>query len=116
VSNAPALVNTQLTAVGHPVRRAILDLTMNGERSAGEIADAFRISRPAVSQHIRVLVHARLLRERRDAQRRLYSIDVAALERFRQAFDGLWDPGLLRLKRAAESEAASRATRGRKRG
>lgn len=106
-----SLVDAQLTAVGHPVRRAILRLVMTGERSAGELADAFSISRPAVSQHIRVLVDARLLRERRDAQRRLYALDRAAFERFRKEFDGLWTSALARLKDVAEAEARRRGKR-----
>ena len=97
-------LDAQLAAISHPVRRAIVRMALSRERSAGEIADAFSISRPAVSQHVRILVAANLLRERREAQRRLYRADPAALERFRREFDGLWASGLKRLKRVIEAD------------
>ena len=66
-------------ALADPTRRRILELLAGGERSAGEIAGEFAISRPGVSRHLRVLRGAGLLRARGEGQRRLYSVDPAPL-------------------------------------
>jgi DNA-binding transcriptional ArsR family regulator len=66
-------------ALADPTRRRLLELLAAGERSAGELAEEFAISRPGVSRHLRVLREAGLVRTRGDGQRRLYSVDVAAL-------------------------------------
>lgn len=106
-----SFLDAQLAAISHPTRRAILQLTTRRERSAGELADAFAVTRPAVSQHIRVLVNAGLLIERRDQQRRLYRADAAAVKAFRQQFDQFWATGLAQLKAVVESNAACRKRR-----
>lgn len=77
-----------VTEVGAPVfaavsdltRRSILNLLAGGELSAGEIAAQFQVSRPAISRHIRVLKNAGLVREKRVAQSRIYSLDPAPLQ------------------------------------
>lgn len=69
-----------LEALADPTRRSIVELLAEGEREAGAIADRFPVSRPAVSRHLRVLREAGLVHVRRDAQRRLYSLDPAPLE------------------------------------
>ena len=66
-------------AIADPTRRAILDALRHRERSAGDLATLFPVSRPAVSRHLRVLRGAGLVRERRVAQYRLYSLDPAPL-------------------------------------
>lgn len=66
-------------ALADPTRRRIVELVADGELSAGEIAERFTISRPAVSRHLRVLREAGVVRCRGDAQRRLYSLDAAPL-------------------------------------
>lgn len=66
-------------AIADPTRRALLDLLRQGERSAGELAENFEMSWPAVSQHLGVLKSARLVRERRQGRKRLYSMDAARL-------------------------------------
>ena len=66
-------------ALADPTRRRLLELLAAGERSAGELADEFAISRPGVSRHLRVLREAGLVRERGDGRRRLYSVDPAPL-------------------------------------
>jgi DNA-binding transcriptional ArsR family regulator len=106
-------LDSQLAAVAHPTRLAILRLALRREYSAGALADAFAVSRPAVSQHIRLLVDAGLLRERRDGQRRLYKVDAAAAEALRREFDGFWASGLARLKEEAEGSAAVKRKRRR---
>ncbi|MEN3357883.1 MAG: hypothetical protein V7637_1865 [Mycobacteriales bacterium] len=66
-------------ALADPTRRRILELLAGGERSAGDIAGEFAISRPGVARHLRVLRDAGLVRARGDGQRRLYSVDPAPL-------------------------------------
>ena len=68
-----------MEAIGEPNRRRVVEVLAAGERSAGEIAAGFDISRPAVSQHLRVLVEAGVLRVRSQGRQRLYSIDPSAL-------------------------------------
>jgi DNA-binding transcriptional ArsR family regulator len=66
-------------ALADPTRRRILELLAAGERSAGEIAGEFAISRPGVSRHLRVLRESGLVRARGDGQRRLYAVDPEPL-------------------------------------
>ncbi|WP_329520718.1 ArsR/SmtB family transcription factor [Spirillospora sp. NBC_01491] len=94
-----------LRAVADPTRRAILMLVRDGEVPAGEIAaHCPGISRPAVSQHLRILVTAGLLDVRRAGNRRLYRLKSAGLVEAAAFFDTLWSGPLARLKRAAEQE------------
>ena len=67
-------------AVADPTRRQILELLSAGDRPAGELADAFPVSRPAISRHLRVLREAGLVRVRVDRQQRIYALDPAPLE------------------------------------
>ena len=67
-------------ALADPTRRRLLELLAAGERSAGELAAEFDISRPGVSRHLRVLREAGLVRARGDGQRRLYSVDPTPLD------------------------------------
>jgi DNA-binding transcriptional ArsR family regulator len=66
-------------ALADPTRRRLVELLAERERSAGELAAQFSTSRPAVSRHLRVLREHGLVRSRRDAQRRVYSLDPAPL-------------------------------------
>lgn len=68
-----------LEALADPTRRRIVELLADGERSAGELAAQFAVSRPAVSRHLRVLREHGIVRARGDAQRRLYSLDPTPL-------------------------------------
>ena len=69
-----------LTALGDPTRRQIVELLGRGERASGDIAEQFDISAPAVSQHLKVLKEARLVRVRVEGQRRVYSLDPEGLQ------------------------------------
>jgi len=98
-------------AIADPTRRAILDTLRRRERSAGEIAGLFPVSRPAVSRHLRVLRRAGLVRERRVAQSRLYSLDPAPLkqvERWLEHYRVFWATRLQDLKSYVESTEARR--------
>ncbi len=69
-----------LAALADPTRRRIVELLGRGERSAGELVDEFEVSAPAISQHLKALREAGLVRVRVDAQRRIYALDPAGLE------------------------------------
>ena len=69
------------------------------------------VSRPAVSQHLRVLKEARLVTDRAEGTRRLYAVDTTGLDEVRKWLDGFWDETLGAFKTAAEREAARERTR-----
>lgn len=95
-----------LDALGDPTRRRVFMRLREGNRSVREISDGLNVSRPAVSQHLRVLKDAGLAVVRIDGTRRLYSIDTRGLESLRGWLDGFWDKTLNAFKQAAEREAA----------
>ena len=89
-------------ALADPTRRRLLELLAAGERSAGELAAEFGISRPGVSRHLRVLREAGLVTVRRDAQRRIYAVDpqpLAELHEWLARYRALWDDRLDALER-----------------
>lgn len=95
-------------AIADPTRRAILDLLRTRELRAGELAKRFPVSRPAISKHVGVLRRAGLIRERRRAQARLYSLDPAALtevHRWLAPYRLYWTSRLTDLKRMVESDS-----------
>ena len=94
-----------IEALAPPTRRAVFERLASGPASVGEIARGLPVSRPAVSQHLRVLKDARLVREQRDGVKRVYSVDLEALAELRGWFDGFWDEALSRFKRSLEEEA-----------
>jgi DNA-binding transcriptional ArsR family regulator len=91
-------------ALADPTRRAVFERLREGPRPVGDIARHLPVSRPAVSQHLRVLKDAGLVTERRDGTRRLYRIDPGGLAAIRDYFDDFWNEALAALKAAAESE------------
>jgi len=109
-------VDDTFHALAEPRRRAILRLVQAGEMAAGEIAAHFEVTRPAISQHLRVLRTAGLLIERRQGTRRLYRARPEGLAELRAYLDEFWDTGLERLRSAAEAEHASAALRRRRHG
>lgn len=94
--------NVQLDALGDPTRRAIFELLTREERAVGQLAERFPISRPAVSQHLRVLVEAGLLTVRRDGTRRLYAADPAGIAKLAASVERFWRDALVGFKSAAE--------------
>lgn len=101
-----------LRAVADPTRRAILHLVRNDELPAGEIASHFpSMSRPAVSQHLRVLTEAGLVDVRPDGNRRLYRWRREGLRDAASFVEEMWSDRLARLKAAAEREEWPERTR-----
>jgi len=97
-------MNDALTALAEPRRRQILELVRWQELPAGAIAANFEVTRPAISQHLRVLREAGLVDERRDGTRRYYRARPEGLEGLRAFIDSFWAEGLQRLKFEAEAE------------
>ena len=104
--SGPDRTDEVLRALAEPRRRAILRLVADDELSAGEIAAAFEVTRPAVSQHLTVLKNAGLVSERREGTRRLYRGAPAGLREVRDLLDDLWSSSLSVARRLAEAEAA----------
>jgi DNA-binding transcriptional ArsR family regulator len=92
-----------LKAISEPRRQEILRLVWSRERAAGDIAEHFDVSRPAISKHLRVLREAGLVEERKEGTRRLYSARAESLLELRRFLDSFWDEGLLAIKKAAET-------------
>lgn len=95
-----------LKAISDPTRREILQMVRATELPAGTIASRFAMTRPAVSQHLKVLRSAGLLEERRDGVRRLYRTVPGGFEDLRRFLEQFWDERLVQLKAAAEQEEA----------
>ncbi len=97
------MIEEALRAIAEPHRRQILRLVLEEERSAGEIASHFDVTRPAISQHLRVLQDAGLLDVRRDGTKRMYHVRSAGLDELRAFLSDFWEGGLGRLKDVAEN-------------
>jgi DNA-binding transcriptional ArsR family regulator len=107
------MIERQLQAVADTTRREILKAASETPLTAGEISGRFKMSRPAVSQHLKVLREAGLMRVRAEGTKRLYATNRGVLLSLFEQLDDYWSLGLLRLKAAAEKEARER-TVGRK--
>jgi DNA-binding transcriptional ArsR family regulator len=97
-----------LDALGDPTRRAVLELLRDGPRAVVDIATDLPVSRPAVSQHLRVLKGAGLVTERRDGTRHLYRIDPEGLAVLRTYLEDFWSDSLASFKESAEEEGDER--------
>lgn len=95
-------MDAQLRAIAEPRRREILRLIWSEERTAGEIARNFDVTRPAISQHLRVLKDAGLVVDRPDGARRVYALNPDAFESLREYFDQFWNQALAAFKRRVE--------------
>ena len=93
-----------IQALGDPTRRTVFETLREGPRSVGDLARGLPVSRPAVSQHLRVLERAGLVTARRDGTRNFYSVNGDGLAELRTYFEGFWDEALAAFKAAAESE------------
>jgi len=93
---------TGFGALGDPTRRAIFERLAERPWSVGELAEDLPVTRPAVSQHLKVLKDAGLVVDTAVGTRRLYRVDPAGLEALRAYLDGFWNRALLAFKDAAE--------------
>ena len=99
-----------LHAIAEPRRREILRLVRDHEMTAGTIASYFDVTRPAISQHLRVLHGAGLVSERRDGTRRIYRARPQGLSELRAFLDDFWGERLEAIKREVEAEERRRRT------
>jgi DNA-binding transcriptional ArsR family regulator len=96
--------DVQLDALGDATRRAIVARLAAGPRPVGEIAGEFAISRPAISQHLRVLKRAQLVVDRAEGTRRVYALNPDAFDSLREYFDHYWSAALAAFKRHVEQQ------------
>lgn len=103
-------LNAVFQALSDPIRRDILGILRAGERTTGELADRFPVTRPAVSRHLRVLHEARLVERRKEGRNQIYSLAPEPLEDARDWLDRYarhWRGALERLKTRLEEESGS---------
>ncbi len=101
-------MENSFTALADPTRRRIVEMLSNGELSVGEITRHFTVSAPAISQHLKTLKAARLVRVRVDAQRRFYAIDpdgLAEIDAWLAQVRRFWNPRLDALERELATAA-----------
>ena len=97
-------VSDSLAALADPTRLKVFELVVDAPRSVGEIAARLPVSRPAVSQHLRVLLDADLVSVKQEGTRRVYQADRAGLRVLRAWFESLWDDALDAFEAAARKE------------
>lgn len=100
-----------LDALGDPTRRRIFELLRARPRSVGDVARHLPVSRPAVSQHLRVLKDAGLVDDRPEGARRLYAIVPGGVAEIRAYFDEMWEQALASYKDAADADAPPKRRR-----
>jgi DNA-binding transcriptional ArsR family regulator len=103
--------DTALAALADPTRRQVFERLKSGPRPVGAIAHGMPVSRPAVSQHLKVLKEAGLVADRPEGTRRVYYIDPEGLGALRAWLDQFWDQALAAFQ--AEVETAARHTKDR---
>jgi len=97
------------SALADPTRRAVLDLLRQGSQPAGRIAQAFPVSRPAISKHLRLLRRAHLVQQRREGRHRFYQLNPAplrAVDSWLEQYRVFWQTTLANLKTFVEAEYA----------
>ncbi len=99
-----------LEALGDPTRRALFEMLCRRPHSVGELAGAVPVSRPAVSQHLRVLKDAGLVADRAAGTRRIYRVAPAGVEQLRSYVESLWDTALAGFASAVEEEVHTMST------
>jgi DNA-binding transcriptional ArsR family regulator len=101
--------DSQLDALGDPTRRAILARLIDGPRAVGDLAADFPVSRPAISQHLRILKNANLVIDRASGNRRLYQLNPEGFETLREYFEQFWGQALNAFRREVEKPGKSQA-------
>jgi DNA-binding transcriptional ArsR family regulator len=106
--------DTQLDALGDATRRAIVSRLLDGPLPVGEIARQFPISRPAISQHLRVLKHAHLVLDVAKGNQRVYELNPKGFDLLRDYFDQFWTLALAAFKEAVEAHPTRKPRRKRR--
>ena len=92
------------TALADPTRRSIFELVAERPRAVGELALELPVTRPAVSQHLKLLKSAQLVLDRAEGTRRIYRVNPAGLQSLRAQLDRFWNQALINFKDIIESE------------
>jgi DNA-binding transcriptional ArsR family regulator len=100
-------IDNGFAALGDPTRRAVFERLARRPMSVGKLAAGMAVTRPAVSQHLRVLKRAGLVSDRQEGTRRVYQVDTRGLQAMRAYLDRFWDQALAAFKAAAEQEDES---------
>jgi DNA-binding transcriptional ArsR family regulator len=98
-----ATYGSALQALGDPTRLAVFEQIARRPRAVGELARELPVTRPAVSQHLRVLKEAGLVTDRAEGARRIYHVNPSGVEAIRHWLDGFWNEALAAFKQAAEA-------------
>ena len=101
-----------LTALADPTRRRVFERLASGPKAVVEIAQTLPVSRPAVSQHLKVLKAAGLVTDRADGAKRVYEIDPAGLGQLRGWLDRFWDTAIDSFRQSAEAAEQAKADAG----
>ena len=101
-----------MDAVGDGTRRVILERLLERPSAVGELAAGLPVSRPAVSQHLRILKEAHLVTDRQAGTRRIYAVDPEGVREVRAYWERFWSQALARFKAIADTEAEQRAADG----
>ena len=94
-----------LQALADPTRRAIFEKLRGGPSAVGELAHGLPLTRPAVSQHLKVLKGAGLVRERREGTRRVYCVELSGLAELRRYLESFWSDVLLAFREEANQQS-----------
>jgi DNA-binding transcriptional ArsR family regulator len=97
-------VPAALDVLADPTRRSIFERLVDGPQAVGDLAVHFPVSRPAVSQHLKVLKDAGLVRDRADGRRRVYAVDPRGVSEIRAWLDDLWGRALAAFAEAVEEQ------------
>jgi DNA-binding transcriptional ArsR family regulator len=100
----PARGGQAIEALGDPTRRAIFERLIMRPRSVRELSDSLPVSRPAVSQHLKVLKHSGLVIDRAEGTRRIYRVDPGGVQAMRAYLDQMWDAALAAFAAALEEQ------------
>jgi DNA-binding transcriptional ArsR family regulator len=108
--SSPVLGGQALEALGDPTRRAIFERLVGSPLSVRELADVLPISRPAVSQHLKVLKQSGLVVDRAAGTRRIYRVDPTGVAAMREYLDQMWDAALAAFAKTVEAQEATQKT------
>ena len=107
----PDVLSEKFAALADPTRRKIFERLRRGPSAVGVLAEGLPVSRPAVSQHLKVLKEAGLVSEEQDGARRIYRIDPQGLGQLRRWLDQFWDEALDNFKAEAEGRSQGKGKR-----
>jgi len=91
-----------IEALADPTRRAVFERLRRGPQPVGRLAEGLLVTRPAVSQHLKALERAGLVRARREGTRRIYQVEIRGLDELRHYLEGFWDDALPAFQRETE--------------